>query len=232
MDQFSMHKDFLGGLEINFEGMKKDLENLNNKIKFEGTVKLLNEIESQIKSNITEYVGTTEFTPSNFNKIFEDTKIKVKKGSERADGKESDLADHDWYVFNANYGTTEEKDFVKLIYRQMDDIKNQFKEFYLVRNERQMKIYDFKEGRAFEPDFLFFGIKKNGEHLTYQLFIEPKGSHLAEHDKWKNDFLEELRKNKKVYEFNSTKKYKILGVPFYTNEDENSFKDVFIDTIK
>lgn len=232
VDQFITHKDFLGGLGINFEGMKKDLQNLENRTKFNAMITLFNEIESQIKSNITEYVGTTEFTPHNFNKIFEDTKIKVKKGSERSDGKESDLADHDWYVFNANYGTAEEKDFVKLIYRQMDDIKKQFKEFYLVRNERQMKIYDFKEGRAFEPDFLFFGIKKNGEHLTYQLFIEPKGSHLAEHDKWKNDFLEELRKNKKVYEFNPTKRYKILGVPFYTNDDENSFKDAFMDTIK
>jgi type III restriction enzyme len=231
IDQFITNKDFLGGLGINFEGMKKDLENLGNKTKLDAVITLLNEIESQIKSNITEYVGTTEFKPSSFNKIFEDTRIKVKKGSERANGKEEDLADHDWYVFNANYGTAEEKDFVGLIYRQMDYIKKHFKDFYLVRNERQMKIYDFKEGRAFEPDFLFFGIKKNGEHLTYQLFIEPKGSHLAEHDKWKNDFLEELRKNKQVYEFNATRKYKVLGVPFYTSDDENAFKQAFMEVV-
>ncbi len=231
MDAFIADKDF-SGLGITFEGMKKDLEHISSTVKLEAIVALLNEIENQIKTNSTEYIGTREFVPASFNKIFESTKIRVKRGSEREDGHEARLEDQDWYVFNANYGTTEEKDFVKLIYRQLDDIKKHFKDFYLVRNERQMKIYNFKDGMAFEPDFLFFGIKKNGQNITYQLFIEPKGRHLAEHDKWKNDFLEEIRKDKQVYEFKAGEKYKILGVPFYTNDDENAFKDALVDTIK
>ena len=37
---------------------------------------------------------------------------------------------------------------------------------------------------------------KRGEELTYQVFIEPKGNHLVAHDKWKEDFLKEIRDEK------------------------------------
>ncbi len=55
-------------------------------------------------------------------------------------------------------------------------------------------------------------------------FIEPKGKHLKPHDKWKEDLLEEIKKNGKILEIN-TDKYLITGVPFYNNENENKFKD-------
>ena len=30
--------------------------------------------------------------------------------------------------------------------------------------------------------------------LTYQIFAEPKGDHLKEHDQWKENFLEQMTK--------------------------------------
>jgi len=229
------NRDFIADIEklaITFEGMKNDLDNIDSKTKLNAILQLLTEIEKQIKENATEYIGTKEFTPAKFNLIFKDKKIKVKKDSERAFGGEENLADKDWYVFNANYGTTEEKELVNLIHRQVQELYKNFKEVYLVRNERQMKIYNFKDGATFEPDYLLFLINKKGKNITYQLFIEPKGQHLAEYDKWKNDFLEEIKDKSKIIELNKGNKYKIIGLPFYNHENENEFKDKLIDSIK
>ena len=44
-------------------------------------------------------------------------------------------------------------------------------------------------GRAFEPDFVLFLLQKNGDTITYQLFIEPKGEFLEKRDEWKESFL-------------------------------------------
>ena len=92
-----------------------------------------------------------------------------------------------------------------------------------------MKIFD-KSGRAFEPDFVLFCKQKSGDELTYQVFIEPKGNYLKAHDKWKEDFLKEIREDKKILEIDSDK-YLITGVPFYNNENENEFKESLESTL-
>ena len=223
----------LSNLSITFEGEKSDLENLNNENKFKGVLKLLDQIEGEIKNNSTEYVGTEEFIPLLIKDKFKNKRIKIQKESDKLEGQKEFLEDRDWYVFNANYGTKQEKDFVELIARQVDDFKKDFKNIYLIRNERELKIYNLKDGRAFEPDYLLFLINKKNNKITYQLFLEPKGPQLAGSEKWKNDFLEQIRdkyKNK-ILEFNKTKKYKIIGVPFYINEQENEFKEKLINSI-
>jgi len=60
--------------------------------------------------------------------------------------------------------------------------------------------------------------------LIYQLFVEPKGRHLKEHDRWKETFLKEITSEfgGKPLTFED-KKYRLTGVPFYNNEDENQF---------
>ena len=144
------------------------------------------------------------------------------------------MEDKDWYVFNANYGTREEKAFVELIDRQIDELRQNFKKIYLVRNERQLKIYNFKDGQAFEPDYLLFLVDKAGKGITYQLFLEPKGPQLAGSEKWKADFLEEIKEKfkDKVLEFSKSQKYRIIGLPFYEKEMENDFKEKLFASIK
>ena len=39
---------------------------------------------------------------------------------------------------------------------------------------------------------LFCSCEKSGKLITYQLFIEPKGKHLKERDRWKEKFLKEI----------------------------------------
>jgi len=231
--EFIEKKKYLGGFKINFQ-IDEYLPIITTEDKFRAVLKLLNEIEKQIKENLTEYVGTENFIPHQIKERFVDKKIKVQKDSERENGQEEFLEDKDWYVFNANYGTSEEKELVELIDRQINELKQKFEKVYLIRNERQLKIYNFKDGQAFEPDYLLFLVNKDGKGITYQLFLEPKGKYLAEGEKWKNNFLDEIkdRFKDKILEFSKSHKYKILGVPFYNSEDENNFKEKLFEAIK
>ena len=36
------------------------------------------------------------------------------------------------------------------------------------------------------------------KEMTYQVFIEPKGNHLISFDKWKEDFLKDIREESKT----------------------------------
>jgi type III restriction enzyme len=68
-------------------------------------------------------------------------------------------------------------------------------------------------------------------------FIEPKGKHLKEYDKWKQDFLKEItdKFEGKILEFKTkrkTQKYRLVGVPFYNNEDENKFKQSLYEVVE
>ncbi|MFA7627521.1 MAG: type III deoxyribonuclease, partial [Candidatus Kapaibacterium sp.] len=126
--------------------------------------------------------------------------------------------------------TSEEKKFVELFSRRFEGLNQNFENIYLIRNERVVKIYN-KLGRAFEPDFLLFCKQRDGEQKTFQVFIEPKGEHLIGHDKWKEDFLKEIRGEEKTIEIN-TDTYLITGVPFYNYNNQNEFKDTLLSTIK
>jgi type III restriction enzyme len=228
LSNFIESKDFLGGLEITFSGTANRLKEISHFDYLQALNGLLQSIEAEIKSNSTEYEGS-DYIKEPINKVFKDKEIRVYKDSERADGQETLVANEPWYVYNANYGTSEEKKFVELFSRKFQDLKKKFDNIYLIRNEREIKIFD-KLGRAFEPDFLLFCSKRNGKQLTFQVFIEPKGEHLKGHDKWKEDFLKEIRTEKKTIKIH-TDSYLITAVPFYNYNNENEFKTTLESTL-
>jgi len=237
MREFIESEEYLGGLEITFQGVPADIYALSNKVMLDGLTGLLEEIERELCKNITEYRGTEEFKIHSISGVFIDKKLKLIDGSERANGDGQFVIDKEWYVFNANYGTSEEKAFVRMLERQIDTLREKYDSIYLIRNERHFKIYSFSDGQVFEPDFVLFLRKKNGNTLTYQIFIEPKGKHLKEHDKWKQEFLKEITERFKteILEFTTQskkQKYRLIGVPFYNNEDENKFKQSLYEVIE
>jgi type III restriction enzyme len=229
LSNFIESKDFLGSLEITFNGSKTRLADIINSDYLFSIQGLLQSIESEIKSNLTEFEGS-DYIKEYVHKVFKDKEIKVYKDSERADGQEALVANEPWYVYNANYGTSEEKAFVAMFARRFESLGHKFENIYLIRNEREIKIID-KLGRAFEPDFILFCKQKKDKELTYQVFIEPKGAHLVAHDKWKEDFLKEIREEERTIKI-YTDNYLITGVPFYNNENENEFKKTLEETLK
>lgn len=222
VSDFIKNKNFLGGLEVDLVGTKERLNSISYHDYLLAITQILLLIEDEIKTNITEFQGS-DYVSDYIHKIFIDKEIRVKIGSEKSDGQEELVGDKNWYAYNANYGTSEEKGFVKLFSKKFSDLKQKFSDIYLIRNEREVKIFD-KLGRAFEPDFLLFCKKlESDKSLIYQVFIEPKGSHLKGNDKWKEDFLKEIKDQKRVIKI-ETDNYLITGAPFYNYENENEFK--------
>lgn len=140
-----------------------------------------------------------------------------------------DLAALDWYVFNDNYGTSEEKHFVRYLASMIQDLYTEYDEVYLLRNERfaELAIYEFSTGERFEPDFLLLLRKKDSDGFCQeQIYIEPKGPHLLEQDRWKERFMLELASSAvptKIYVDNN--EYRIIGMPMYTHEIPDQMKE-------
>jgi len=67
-------------------------------------------------------------------------------------------------------------------------------------NEKFFQVFDFDEGRPFEPDFIMILKKRNKVISVYQIFIEPKGGWTYDMNKrfelsqeaWKQKFLLEI----------------------------------------
>ena len=217
---FINSESYLASLSITFKGIHKRLENISNKEYLSAITILLQTIEHELKNNVTIFEGS-HFVHDYVHRIFTDKQLKINKNDERANGQESLVSNESWYAYNANYGTTEEKDFVELFARKFEDVNKKYDNIFLVRNERQLFIFD-RQGRRFEPDFVLFCKQKTGEEISYQVFIEPKGQHLIKNDQWKEDFLVELRSKKDIFTIHSDK-YLITGVPFYNSNDQNQF---------
>lgn len=228
LSNFIGSTDFLAGLEITFSGTTNRLKEISYFDYLQALNALLQNIEADIKGNSTEYEGSN-YIKAPIHEVFKDKQIRVNKYDERAKGQETLVANEPWYIYNANYGTSEEKKFVELFSRRFEGLNQKFENIYLIRNEREIKIFD-KLGRAFEPDFLLFCKQRNGEQMTFQVFIEPKGEHLKGHDKWKEDFLNEIRAEQKTIKIH-TDTYLITAVPFYNYNNENEFKTTLENTL-
>lgn len=232
MKVFRTSQDYLAGLTIKFRGLADQLYQLDDypHEKLEACCDLLQKIETELKDNFTEYEGTTDFQMKPIQEIFDDKVLKFNKGNSRIKKKsrafnKQFVKKKKWLAYNGLYGTSEERDLVKLIDEWIKNTPESYDEIYLVRNERHFKIYNFEDGRAFEPDFVLFLLQKNGETITYQLFIEPKGEFLEERDKWKETFLKTIQEQGITHILVDNHKYRILAVgQFYSKQVRDQFK--------
>jgi type III restriction enzyme len=223
LSEFIENPNFLSGLVITFRGTLKRLQEITHFDYLQALTGLLQTIETEIKNNSTEFEGS-DYIQQPIHKTFKNKEIRVPKGSEREKGQEELVANEPWFVYNANYGTSEEKNFVKLFARIFEQLNEKFENIYLIRNEREIKIFD-KLGRAFEPDFLLFCKQRKDEQKTYQVFIEPKGNYLIGNDLWKQDFLNEISRERTAIRIHADENYLLTAVPFYNYDNENEFKE-------
>lgn len=234
-----LKKEFLADIRIDFKGTKEDLENITNKQKLDATILLLNKIKEIIGRNITTFIGSDFINQGKVSEIFRECKqIKLpRRDIERCNGMEDFLKDKEWYVYNANYGTDQERYCVEFISKllESENLKDKYEEIYLIRNELFFKIYDFDTGEAFAPDFLLILRNKQGVHLTYQIFLEPKGTHIEKADEWKQNFLLKVKERFNSYglkKFIETKNYRLLGVSFYNKSRENEIEKELQEILK
>ncbi|MDR6941385.1 DEAD/DEAH box helicase family protein [Mucilaginibacter pocheonensis] len=225
--EFIHSEAYLGNIKIEVSGLPEQLEHLSQQAKLEACLKVLEEIAKSLTTGKIEFQGTREFKPYMLkDKIKDKTLSFGDSGPDQEFGRSMinpqdtsyylDLSQKDWYAFDDCFGTSEEKLFIKYIDKVYAKLKTDYDEVFLIRNERHFKIYNFEDGRALEPDFVLFLVnnkKENYDH--YQVFVEPKGSHLLQQDEWKEKFLLSLQKENLVEQLWRDKKYIIWGMPFY-----------------
>lgn len=237
MSDFIFKEEYLGNIEIQIHYFGKDV---SQSTILKALVRNFAEIAKKIGFNESIYEGSIKFKPKKFRNVFTDKTISVAKASVSTGGKgisqknslnyPLDLSSEDWYVYNDNYGTDEEKALVKQFKTYLDDLRKVYSKLYLVRNEQQLSIYSFKDGNRFEPDFVLFLQKVDGKDFEQmQIFIEPKGENLLKQDKWKEDFLLEIKEktNEDPSLLSENSHYKIWGFHFtnFNGKKENRFNE-------
>lgn len=138
-----------------------------------------------------------------------------------------DVKGASWYAYDENYGTSEEKRFVRFLASQIEELKDKYKgaEIYLIRNEMDYWLYSLKDGRRFSPDYLLIINDITNRELYYQVIIEPKGGHLLEQDAWKEEALISLNDNSEVV-FDSTEKDKQAYKDYLAEMSKHGYKEI------
>jgi type III restriction enzyme len=238
IDEFITSPNYLGKIEVRISGPKNKVKNLNQEEKLKIAMYVIKEIAEQARKNTPEFKGSTIFKAKMLSKVFVDKILKIDNDDERANGMERiNLQNAEWYAQNELYGTSEEKEFIEFISGFIENLKEKYADVVLFRNEKFFQIFDFDEGRPFEPDFVLFLKNANQEILTYQIFIEPKGDQFKDNngrfenskEGWKQKFLQEIEEKAEIETniFLENNRFKLLGLPFYNKKLEKEFENIF-----
>ena len=230
IDEFITSNSYLGSQNVEISGRTTEVKELTQEEKLNCALHILKILQPDIERGNIDFKGSTVFTPNSIQKIFEDREMNFTLSADgdaetgypmsrpKIEKHYLDLSQENWYAYQENYGTSEEKKLVIFIKGAIAKLKKRYEDVYLLRNEKSFQLYRFSDGKAFEPDFvLFFKEKISNETVIYQLFIEPKGEGYMEGDLWKEDFLKEIE-NKFVIHQNTN--YKLVGLPFYNSKTE------------
>jgi len=215
-------------------------DDIDNSDKLGLVMKFLDNIFAELKNKIAPKIGS-EFITGDFKKFFSEPKIKTIEVDTDSERIAKELESENWYVLDSFYGTSEEKELINFIKETIENLEEKYEEIYLLRNEEVYKIYDFKQGRGFQPDFILFLKTKDKKkvgvvetELYYQIFIEPKGNEFIGYDGtfktgkegWKEQFLEEITEKygfKKVIRAENPN-YRLIGLPFFNKNHNSKFK--------
>ena len=231
--------DELKDIDLIINGDSEEVKNLSQEQKLYIAEKLLSHIEKDLISIEERFYGSTTFEPKKIKDIFE-PKILRKFTVNQASGAEfglsqktpsetaifEDLDSLDWYAYDDNFGTSEEKYLVRALRELMSELEEKWTDIYLLRNEKAVRIYSFEEGRAFEPDFLMFANDKQTGNVSWQIFIEPKGQQFLGGDGtfasgkegWKEKFLLQISELDEARTLVDDDRYRVVGLPFFNEE--------------
>jgi len=239
--QFILSETYLGDVTVSVRGLPDDLDNLTARQKVDIARYVLHQIENGVKRESVEYVGTKDFKPHPIKDRFTDKTLTLRiegetgkswvKGETEVPGLEQiDLSGKDWHAYDDNYGTDQEKQFIRYLNDQADRLYDLYDEFFLLRNEKAVKLFAFDNGQAFEPDYVLF-LRRKGSDVSaiLQLFIEPKGHHLNQLDSWKETILKDVQHKGELKTVFQGRDYAVFGLPFFneSGQENTAFKAAF-----
>lgn len=242
--------DMLSDIDIRVESKYKRVNDLTPDDKLYITEKLLHYIEKDLIATEERFFGSEKFEQYKIKDLFEDNILRkytinhqsqAEFGLSQKNSAETqyfeDLDNLNWYAYNDNFGTSEEKLLVRLVKDLMTELEEKWTDIYLLRNEKAVRIYSFDKGQAFEPDFLMFANDKKTGNVSWQIFIEPKGSQFLDSNNtfenskegWKQEFLHQISERDEARTLVDDDRYRIVGLPFF---NETVSKDEVKDQLR
>ena len=232
--EFIFSENYLESVEIELTGPKNKIDRLNQWDRLEIAIFVAKRISEEARISVSKFKGTQLFKAKMLRDIFRNKILKLDSDSERAkEISEVDLASKDWYAQTALYATSEERSFIKFIDGFIEKLRQKYSDIALLRNEKFFQVFDFEEGRAFEPDFIMILKKRNRVISIYQIFIEPKGDQFKDSqgkfesskEGWKQKFLLEIEKKADTDLKLENKHFKLMGLPFYNEKLKKDFQE-------
>lgn len=234
--EFIESDNYLANIVVVLTGRKEVIDHLSQREKLYAVLEVLKQMNPMLAKGGIGQRGTKKFRPRMIKDVFKDHTFKVSEGQNKEEGKSiketmnvllrCNIDNCEWFAYDDNFGTEEEKFLIKYIEEKIDKLREKYDEVYLLRNQKDLKIYAFEDGRATEPDFVLFLRRRKEEDRfdNIQIFIEPKGSHLRATDKWKEDF-EKAIHNEAIIEFSTgNSDFDIWGMPFFTHDQDADFR--------
>ena len=231
--------EMLNDIDVTVESRYTNFKELTQDNKLYVVEEILRKIADGFIEVEDRFYGSDKFEPYPIKKMFSD-KIIRKYTVNSNDDKETGISQKDkietkyyenldsikWYAYDDNYGTSEEKLLVRALKEVMEDLKENWTDIYLLRNEKAVRIYSFETGQAFEPDFLMFANDKKHGNTSWQIFIEPKGGQFTGDSKefydgkeaWKEKFLNEITRRDEARTLVDNSKFRIVGLPFFNEK--------------
>lgn len=233
MQQFLTAPEYLGGVKVEVSGPQGTVHDLKADQRLDVAMQVLHDLADVLASDKREFKGSTEFKPLMVHQVFQDKSLTFNReaGEDQEFGVSMnnpaegsayhiDLGQHDWYVFDDCFGTSEEKLLIQYVQKRYKELSTLYAHVYLVRNEKHFKIYTFNDGRAMEPDFVLFLVGKEPANTRHwQVFVEPKGQHLLRTDEWKERFLCALKDEGRIEQLMENRRYILWGLPFFNSSE-------------
>lgn len=220
VSNFIRSKNYLASVQIKVEKDSMDIVTATNLLYFAESY--LSYILPFLKNNYLKPKGLSVFEPIKVSEAIEDYSFSVTKTSTKVNQKIMSIPKrHNWFVYDNSIGNPLEQQLVEFISTIYPILNSKFKNIFLIRNERSLKLIEFGTSRGFLPDYLL--CFEDNENF-YQVFLEPKGSHLVERDSWKEEFLTEISAQSIGNPNPLNKNVKIIGTKFF-NTDSRRLKE-------
>jgi type III restriction enzyme len=231
---------YLAKIKVKILGNRDVIDNLPQREQLNVVVDVLRQISPMLPNGHVGMRGTRVFKAKMVKNVFKDHTLKVDVSATNEEGlsimKTTNLKlrcnvdEAEWFAYDDNFGTNEEKYLIKYIEGVMPKLREKYEEVYLVRNEKDLKIYDFETGEGTEPDFVLFMRRKNGSgYDNIQVFIEPKGAHLRAKDMWKDKLLKSVHSSGTIQFNTQNQDFEIWGMPLYTETNKAEFMKAMQD---
>ncbi|UYZ58170.1 DEAD/DEAH box helicase family protein [Hymenobacter latericus] len=242
--------DYLGASTFTLVATAAQRQGLRPHQKLAAAQYVFQELQTLLGQKLSTYVGSTAFVGKPLKSYLANDRVTVAQDGGNPEtalamsthpdaALRLDVANADWLIYDEFYGTSEEKHFIKYLAAALPELRQRFQDIYLLRNDKLFQLYNFDDGRPFEPDFVLFLTEvATGQALSWQVFVEPKGEHLRLNDAWKETFLlsiEARATNGNLQLLFENNEVRLHGLPFYTHSREAafeaSFKTLLVDSV-